>query len=99
MILTLLPEKNWCVIWQKCMAQRKSNLDNISSFYSHGIIILVSTHMFLRSKNRMKPFLERLGHFYAANSEKIKMAASKNIFMTKSRCLYVKKQIILANIL
>ena len=98
MILTLLPEKNWGVIWQKFMAHRKSNLDNISSSYSHGIIILVSTHMFSRLKNRMKPFLERLGLFYAANS-KFKMAASKNIFMTKSRCLYVENQIIFANIL
>ena len=92
MILKMLPEKNWGVIWvsaifQSCMAERKSNLDNLSSYNLHRIIILVSTYMFPWSKNRIKLVIERLGHSYVTNSEKSKMAASKTIFMTKSRCL------------
>ena len=88
MILTMLPEKNWgTAIFKNCMPQGKSNLSNISSSNLHRIIILVSTHMFSWSKNQMKPLLEILGHSYVANSEKSKMAASKNNFMTKSRCL------------
>ena len=75
-------------IFQNCMPQRTSNLDNISSSNLHRIIILVSTHMFLWSKNRMKPLIERLAYSYVANLKKSKMAASKNNFMTKSRCLY-----------
>ena len=80
--------KNWGAIWvsvffQYCMPQLKSNLDNISSSNLHRIIILVSTHMFLWSKNRMKPLIERSGHSYVANLGKSKMAASKNNFMTK----------------
>ena len=90
--LTMLPEKNWGAIsvspiFQNCMPQRKSNLDNISSSNSHRIKILVSTHV-LWSKNQMKPLLERLGYSYVANSAKSMIAASKNNFMTKSRCLY-----------
>ena len=69
------------------LSQRKANLDNISSSNSHRIIILVSTPMFAWSKNRMKPLIKRLGHFYIANSKKSKMAASKSNFMTKSQCL------------
>ena len=62
MILTMLPEKNRGAIWvsaffQNCMAQRKSNLDNISSSNLHKIIILVSSHMFSWSNNRIKPFI------------------------------------------
>ena len=92
MIITMLPETNWGAIWvssifQNCMPQRKSNLDNISSSNLHRIIILLSTHMFSWSKNRMKPLIERLDHSYVANLEK-KMTASKNNFMTKSRSLY-----------
>ena len=92
MILTMLPEKNWGAIWvsaifQNCMPQRKSNLDNISSSNLHRIIILLSTDMFSWSKIQMKPLLERLDHSYVANSEKYKMAASKNNCMTKSRSL------------
>ena len=65
------------------LPQRKSNLDNITSSNSHRIIFLVSTPLFSWSKNRMKPIIKRLGHSYIANSEKSKMAASKNNFMTK----------------
>ena len=74
--------------FSKLHGATKSNLDNISSSNLHRIIILVSTHMFSWSKNRVKPFIERLGHSYIANSEKSKMAASKKKFMTTSRCLY-----------
>ena len=100
MILTMLPEKNWGVIWvsaifQHCMAQRKSNLDNISSSNLHRIIILVSTHMFSWSKNRMKPFIERLGHPYVANSEKFKMAASKKYFYDKITMSILKTKLYL----
>ena len=58
-------KQNSDVIWvsaicQNCMAQRKSNLDNISSSNLHRIIISVSTHIFSRSKNQMKPFIKQI---------------------------------------
>ena len=59
--------------FSKLLPQRKSNLDDISSSNLHRIIILVSTHMFSWSKNRMKPRIERLGHSCVAKSEKSKM--------------------------
>ena len=46
----------------------------------------------------MKPLIKILGHSYVANSEKFKMAAGKNHFMTKSQCLYIENQIQFANI-
>ena len=49
----------------------------MSSSNFHRIILLVSTHMFSWSKNRMKLLIQRLGHSYVANLEKSKMAASK----------------------
>ena len=92
MIIMMLPEKKMGRDMGfghfSILPQRKSNMDNISSYNLHRIIFLVSTPMFSWSKNRMKPFIKRLGHSYVANSEKYKMAASKNNFMTKKQCLY-----------
>ena len=100
MILTMLHEKNWGVIWVSAifrnrMAQRKSNLDNISSSNLHRIMILVSTNMIPWSKNQMKPFIERWGHSNVANSEKSKVAASKNIFYDKITLSILKTKLYL----
>ena len=91
MVLTMLPEK---ILGRDMgfghfskLSQQKSNLDNISSSKSHGIIILVSTPTFSWSKNRMKLLIKRLGHSYIVNLKKSKMAASKSNFMTKAQWL------------
>ena len=46
----------------------------------------------------MKPLIKILGHSYVAISDKSKIAAGKNHFMTKSLCLYIKNQIRFDNI-
>ena len=84
MILTMLPEKKWGAIWISAILQNcrneNLNLDNISSYNLHRIILLVSTPMFSWLKNRMKPpLIKRLGHSYIAKAKKIQDGSQKKL--------------------
>ena len=47
----------------------------------------------------MKPFIERLGHSYVANSKKIQDGCQQKIFLWQNHDVYIENQIIFANIL